>query len=420
MAEYQHIVSYNNFSGSIVFPPKISSFVITHFAAAVRQWQRRRPNEPLTLDFTKVKKAYPNGMVPIIAVATDLRLRGHTLTIRLPFENGVRRLFLNSNWAHFLSPFEFRQSESIHDRHMVTKQFSEFGQLPQIVNDFMDVVLRNMVIPKDVLSGLEWSMNELCDNVINHSESKIGGFAEAVTFTKERVISFTVADCGRGILNSLREALPTLQTSQQAIGEALKAGVTRNVQAGQGNGLAGSLRITTMTGGSLDITSGAGRIYTTFNSTNQNEGNQSQFYFGTSVSGNIRTDKKFSISEALNFGGDSYTPLNIIDLKYEIEDEDCMLMMMAQETTGVGTRKSGKQLRTKIINLIQSRPGFPIKVDWSGIPVISSSFGDEFMGKLFLELGPISFSNLIRNRNMEPLVKQLLDKAISQRLTQEN
>jgi len=53
------------------------------------------------------------------------------------------------------------------------------------------------------------------------------------------------------------------------------------------------------------------------------------------------------------------------------------------------------------------------------LQVISSSFADEYMGKLFLELGPLHFSASIRNKNMELLVKQLLDKAIMQRLAQE-
>jgi anti-sigma regulatory factor (Ser/Thr protein kinase) len=115
----------------------------------------------------------------------------------------------------------------------------------------MDVVLRSMFIPSDIISALEWSISEICDNVINHSESMVGGFVEVITFPRQGIITFTVADAGRGILGSLKEAIPTLRTDAQAIGEAIKAGVTRNKAVGQGNGLAGSLRITTMTGGSM-------------------------------------------------------------------------------------------------------------------------------------------------------------------------
>ena len=76
----------------------------------------------------------------------------------------------------------------------------------------------------------------------------------------------------------------------------------------------------------------------------------------------------------MEFNGILYTPINIIDLEYEMKDQDCLLLEMTKETTGVGTRQSGKQMRNKINNLIQSKKGYPIYVDWNGIPVISSSF----------------------------------------------
>lgn len=89
----------------------------------------------------------------------------------------------------------------------------------------------------------------------------------------------------------------------------------------------------------------------------------------------------FSISKALDFGGSiPYTQINIIDTNYEMQDQDCLLVRMKDETTGFGTRSAGKQLRNKILNLLASKPSYPIYVDWEGIPVTSSSFADEFMG----------------------------------------
>ncbi|ERJ57143.1 STAS-like domain-containing protein [Sphingobacterium paucimobilis] len=89
------------------------------------------------------------------------------------------------------------------------------------------------------------------------------------------------------------------------------------------------------------------------------------------------------------------------------------------EATGFGTRKSGLQIRTKIRNLLNAKQNYPIIIDWEGVPVISSSFADELIGKLFLEMGAMTFSSYVKNRNMESLVRNLLDKAVAQRLTQE-
>jgi hypothetical protein len=190
---------------------------------------------------------------------------------------------------------------------------------------------------------------------------------------------------------------------------------------GQGNGLAGSLRITTLTGGSLDITSGSGRFYVTENNSHKTDANTNKSFNGTVVSGIMKTNNKFSIVEALDFGDPfPYVPVDMIDLEYEMADHDCLMLKMKNETTGFGTRSSGRQLKTKTLNLMQSKPGYPIVIDWEGIPVISSSFADEFIGKLFVELGPLTFSAVIRNKNMEDLIRGLLDKAIAQRLKQEH
>jgi hypothetical protein len=40
------------------------------------------------------------------------------------------------------------------------------------------------------------------------------------------------------------------------------------------------------------------------------------------------------------------------------------------------------------------------------------------MGKLFVALGPIGFTARIRNVHMQNLIRQLVDRAIMQRMTQ--
>src|SRR5207237_1169219 len=73
---------------------------------------------------------------------------------------------------------------------------------------------------------------------------------------------------------------------------------------------------------------------------------------------------------------------------------------------------------TKFLNLLNADVSKPLIVDWSGIPVVSSSFADEVMGKLFVELGPIGFTARVRNVHMQNLIRQLVDKAIMERIAQ--
>lgn len=402
---------------SINFVEKINSISIIDFCSAVSYAIKLGYNE-LTVDFTKVKKVFPNGILPIICEIDDLRLKGINVYIKLPRDNECRKLFRSVNWAHYLSPEQFEKSESYYDKHLVTRRFETAIEQNAVVNDFMDVVLRSMKVPKDIISGLEWSINEITDNVLNHSESKMGGLIQASTHIKENKIVFAVADSGRGILKSMQEGFPSLRSDLDAIGEAVKAGVTRNPKFGQGNGLAGSLRVTTLTNGSFEVLSGNGRFKATLDNTTKRKYKEIK-YNGTMVSGEINIIDNFSISTALDFNGKgNYEPLNIIDYKYEFEHIDALQLKMKEENTGFGSRKSGYQIRNKVENLINSKPGYPLFIDWAGVPVISSSFADELIGKLFKKMGAMSFSSIIRNINMEPLVTSLLDKAVSQRLTQ--
>ena len=64
-------------------------------------------------------------------------------------------------------------------------------------------------------------------------------------------------------------------------------------------------------------------------------------------------------------------------------------------------------------------PSYPIHVDFDGISVISSSFADEFLGKLFVRIGALRFMTAIQLRGVSPTVRSVLDRAILQRVQQE-
>jgi hypothetical protein len=197
--------------------------------------------------------------------------------------------------------------------------------------------------------------------------------------------------------------------------KAFANGVTRNKDAGQGNGLAGSSRIALMTGGSFDILSGSSRLLLQ-NDSNKNETfNETWQFGGTCISGQIVMSHDFSMVEALSFGVIPYQPYSIVDIKYEKQDEDALYLKMSDQIEGAGTRAAGKQLRTKVINLLTAKPDYPLYIDWEEINVVASSFADEFLGKLFVELGKEKFEALIKNSNMDTLVGHIINKAITER-----
>jgi hypothetical protein len=57
-----------------------------------------------------------------------------------------------------------------------------------------------------------------------------------------------------------------------------------------------------------------------------------------------------------------------------------------------------------------------MEVKLDDVALISSSFADEVFGKLFAQLGPTTFMNRIKISGGNTVVRQLIDRAITQQL----
>ena len=112
------------------------------------------------------------------------------------------------------------------------------------------------------LAAIEWSLNEITDNVINHSESSTGGYVQLSTLKSRNIVEFVVSDAGIGIPTSLRKPFPELTSDTNALHQAIREGVTRDKQVGQGNGLFGSVEICWASEGYFELDSGYGRLLT--------------------------------------------------------------------------------------------------------------------------------------------------------------
>jgi anti-sigma regulatory factor (Ser/Thr protein kinase) len=108
-------------------------------------------------------------------------------------------------------------------------------------------------VTRDDLRALEWSVNEICDNVLNHSLSEIGGLFQFNLRRFSREVEFIVADAGIGIPNSLRSIANKGWSDEFALEQSIKQGVTRDPKFGQGNGLFGTYQIAALSGGTFHI-----------------------------------------------------------------------------------------------------------------------------------------------------------------------
>jgi STAS-like domain of unknown function (DUF4325) len=144
--------------------------------------------------------------------------------------------------------------------------------------------------------------------------------------------------------------------------------------------------------------------------------NQPIPFRGTLVVAGIRYAQQVDLSEALRFGGKKHVPIDFVEQTYEMDAEGNIEFNLGQESTGFGTRSAGEPVRRRLLNLARVSGKHRIIVDCGDAPLISSSYADEVVGKLFAELGAISFSQRFNFKNLDPLVEQLINKAVSQRL----
>lgn len=385
---------------------------------------RRRGHARLVLDFSKCERADVEGMLPLVSGADALRSDGVEVDVELPTKGSLRRVFEYANWAHLLAPERFPERRAVHELHLAAQRFRGPEEQQQLVSASMDVLMRNLTLDRQVLAGLEWSVNEITDNVLNHAECEDGGIVQVNTMQFAGKVVFGVADSGKGILSSLREGHPHLRTDADAIREAMKAGITRSAEVGQGNGIVGALRVAVMSGGKFAITSGAAQVEVRRDPQTKRpeprvfDGPNRRPIPGTVVYAEVGLDSPLDLPEALAFGGIRHQPVDIIETKYETEAGNAVVLRMHGEPSGFGSRSAGRQLRTKCWNLLNAEPTKPLLLDWTGVRLVSSSFADELLGKLFASLGPVSFSARVRNLGMEPVVRGLVDKAILQRAAQ--
>jgi len=369
--------------------------------------------QDIQLDFTRCTAAYPGPMVGLCSQIVALRQTGVDVELALPTDPRIARYFTGANWAFYIDPSHFKRSTYRGFTHVPLIQFSDQEGLGTAINRIVDALLSSVPgIDRADLTAIEWSTNEIADNVLVHSESPVGGFTQVNLFSARKTAEFCVADAGIGIPNTLRQRFPDHEDIE-LLEEAIKEGVTRDPTLGQGNGLFGTFQVARASEGYLHILSG--------HATLSYEKNQLRItrekipYSGTLVIAGMDASNPAALGDALRFGDVPYTPTGYIELHYQDNAGEELVFRMREETISCGSRVAGMPVRTKLANLVQMNPGRRLVVDMDQIPLVSSSFADEVFGKLFVKLGPVGFIGALELRGVTPTVQALIDRAILQR-----
>ena len=131
----------------------------------------------------------------------------------------------------------------------------------------------------------------------------------------------------------------------------------------------------------------------------------------TTVNFHLNLNKDISIKDAL--GGYDLVDLYIEEME---DDYDRLIFKIADVASGTGTRGSGLKIKNEIINLYKKAKK-PVIIDFSNIGIISSSFADEFIGKLVTELGFYQFQSIFTLTNMNKTIQSIVQRVLNQRMS---
>lgn len=381
--------------------------------AALRQATRVKGFADVKLDFSETTLAFPGPMLAVLA--TCVRLRDELdvdFTVIRPTEGRLRRLFSNANWAYLAAPRKFEESTWQPTDVLPTRRFTSPEDQEEIVRQINDAVLSSSAeLTKRDLAAFEWTVFEVVDNVLRHADCSQGGLVQLSQYPARQQLEFVVADGGRGIPRAMRTTRPGISDAE-ALELSIERGVTSTAE-GMGHGLFGTHQASNVGTGSFAIHSGYASI-------GSDSGARDE---GIPVSGTlviVRLD--YSEPEALWRALENPERLDsadYVELRYEDPTDDVLNFVVREEAGSVGSRFSGRSTRTKIENLMAMYPDYPINVDFDGVSIVSSSFADEFLGKLFVRIGALRFMSAIRLRGVSPTVRSVVDRAILQRAQHE-
>lgn len=303
---------------------------------------------------------------------------------------------------------------------------SIFDKVIRFDNTSVDIVADSIisqikylfVCEKNFLPALSWCLKEIMDNVIVHSGTN-EGLIMAQVHHRRRLVNISIFDSGLGLLNTLSESGEFSPTNElEAIDLALTHKVSGNRNIGQGNGMWGLRQIVKNNKGHLSVMSGhAIKIFDYEKDTEEiynnlavlGENNQC-----TRIDFSLNFDNVIDIQESLgNYS--VYETINSDIENMENENDWIIFDVKKQAILGTGTRQSGKQLRKYLINIMNTSDK-KIVIDFKDVDMVSSSFADELIAQLILEVGKDVYKDRFVLSNINEHSKIIISSAIRQRV----
>ena len=355
---------------------------------------------------------YPNVCVPIAGVIEHYRNRGFNIVCSWD-DSG--EYIDKTHISHPLIINDYLDAKLLQSPLDKVWKFSTPEEISMFVDSICNEVSQRVTVAKGFLPGFEWCLNEVMDNVLQHSEATYG-YAMGQLLGQKKRLSICVFDNGRGIFNSLKGSKYTIETPLEAIEKALQECVTRDDLIGQGNGMWGLSRIVLSNAGLYSVSSDGATVGHKDGKPYKREFKGLRYELEglgtTMIDFQLDYSKRIDIAEELN----GIKPVSLwLDGRENAEGE--CIIRLSKESSGTGTRQAAIRMRNYAFNMLTEGKAKVI-FDFDQVSAISSSYADELLGKLVAKMGFSNFMNFFKIINTDTLQRNIIDRSVQQRMAQ--
>gem|GEM_PF-6622110 len=212
----------------------------------------------IIVDFSKCRYISPSALTVLVSYLVNKIYTSHFLDISVKPNSDIDQYISRMDFYNILGIDNYENFNRYNEagRFITIKNITAINY--DLVDEIMAILVNNDCISKSLYYTIDWSFNELLDNVFEHSQSHIGGFLIAQSYKDH--VEFCVVDNGIGIPGSLKQnAIYANLNNIECLIKSTEKQVT--VGSGQGNGLYITRRFVERNLGEMHIYSNNGHLY---------------------------------------------------------------------------------------------------------------------------------------------------------------
>lgn len=218
---------------------------------------KKTPSTKLIIDFSDCDFIYPDYALLLLCSIKYIENLGIKVsgTLKLGKNNKIVIYLAKMNFFENLNvkiPVEIPKFNP--NNAVQIQRYTSENQI-EVLKKILKVLKEKSSLKDSVYASLDYCFNEILDNVLNHTEEKVG-YIVAQYFENINSIRLIVCDFGMGIQASLNQKFNF--TEEEAISKCIESGVTNG--KGQGHGLYATASFIRLNKGWLSLISGNKKI----------------------------------------------------------------------------------------------------------------------------------------------------------------